>query len=99
MDIKKYLDYCYDNRVPPHFTGVRPFYELVKMGRITPFITTIRIMYSGLIDQHYCLNDDGMLLSINYPENPPQKPEEILHEYEYSRGWEIEGMKPKHMCE
>lgn len=95
MDVEKYLDHCKKERIFPRFKGIFPFQELLKRGRITPFVTTIRVMYSGAVDQCYCLDYEGMLCLINNPDNPPQKPEEVLGEDKYPDGWEIEGVKPK----
>ena len=56
-------------------------------------------MYTGLIDQCYCLDDDGKFLSINNPDNPPLYPEDVLREDKYPEGWEVEMAKPKHLCD
>ena len=99
MDVEDYLEHCKNNRIFPRYKGFGPFQELLKRGRITPFVTTIRVMYTGLIDQCYCLDDNGMFLSINAPDNPPQNTEEVLREDKHPDGWEIEMVKPKHLCE
>lgn len=96
MDIEEFLEYCSNNRSFPRFKGLEPFRELIRRDRIAPFVTTIRIMYSGPIDQCNCLDNNGMLQSINNPEKEPQKPEEVLSEEKNPDGWEIELLKPKH---
>jgi len=99
MDVEDYLDFCKERNVFPRFRGVKPFRELQKRGRITPLVTSIRVMYTGLIDEHYYVDENQMLLSINHPEEEPQKPEEVLDEKKHPDGWEIEMVKPKHFRE
>lgn len=99
IDVEEYLDWCKENSCFPRYRGSKPFQELLKRGRIMPFVTTIRIMYTGTIDQCYCLDEDGMFLLINDPDNPPQNPEEILREDKHPEGWEVEMAKPKHFLD
>lgn len=100
MSVEEYLDFCRENSgMFPRYKGYQPFKELLEKGRIAPFVTIIRVMYSGPIDQCYCLNDESKFLSINDPDKEPQNPKEVLSEKKNPDGWEVEMAKPKHFFE
>lgn len=97
-------DYLYRKQTQITFVqlyGFEPFEELFRKGIITPYITAIRLMYTGIIDIIYMVNQNGRL--VNIKENDvfdlnceSFDPMEILSKRVGDKmWWEVEGIKPK----
>lgn len=83
------------------FYGIEPFEYLVKSHRIIPGRTIIRVMYTGVIDRHYLMNEEGKLVPLNVEEsaveNPkPVDPKKILSRKKQSGGWEPHHFREGH---
>jgi len=93
-EVVDFLNSCLENGAVPNFKGYFPFKVLVDQGRVAPYYTTIRIMYTGIIDVCYYLNDDGLLEQIGLENPPALDPKEVLSASKNPRGWEPEQLRP-----
>jgi hypothetical protein len=93
MGAEEYLDYCLERGAIPRYRGFKSFQELLKKGRITPDVTLIRVMYTGVLDNHYYVNEAGLFFLAGHPGSPLENPEEVLREDKNPDGWDI--IKPK----
>jgi hypothetical protein len=88
IKIRKYLEFCHDERIFPKLEDYLPFEILIEDKRIGPFYTSIRIMYSDLCDTHYYINEDFKLIEEGKENSPALDPKEILNIKACPRGWE-----------
>jgi len=88
-EVVEYVNYAKKNRmVAPSFVGFEPYRLLLLSGMVAPLYSSIRIMYSGLPDIHYRINETGYLEEIG-PEDPqPEDPRLILSNKEQPVRWE-----------
>ncbi len=66
----------------------------MSQGRISPYYTTIRMMYTGSIDMGYYVNQDGLLEQVGADNPSALEPKEVLSEENHPDGWEPEGLRP-----
>lgn len=93
-EIIEYVEWCKSEHAEPHFVDYPPFQLLLLSGMVAPFISSIRIMYSGLLDVHYYINERGYLeeMSVNDPQ--PKDPRTILSRKKWPRGWDVGQLRP-----
>lgn len=93
--VDKYLAFCEEGGATPRFKGYAPFEILLRQGRIAPFFTSIRIMYTGSIDETFYVNDGGLLEQAGIDNPIPLDPKDVLSKEKHPEGWEPEKLRPK----
>lgn len=77
----------------PMFTGVKPFRELFKAGRILPLYTPIRVSPSGIYHTLYYATEDGKLVEWEHLD-VTLEPEDVIGDR-----WTLEAIVPEEFAE
>jgi len=93
--VKEYLNWCREGKADPRFYGYLPFKILWKLDLLAPWYSNIRIMYTGLVDICYWVNDEGFLVQMGVEDAPALDPKKILSKRLHPRGWEPISLKPQ----
>lgn len=91
-EIIPYLEECLEGGADPNLKGHEAFEYLFRCGVIDPWFTTIRVMYTGVIDLVYWADENGKLIRIGDEENKPLEPKEVLSIKKHPDGWDMENL-------
>jgi len=94
--VSKYILFCFDKKISPHFKGFKPYQQMFEKGILLPRMQFIRTFYNNRgEDGFYEIIKEGKLKGIYLPYHSGRpgihNPQELLDEENSPDGWEIDG--------